>query len=69
MNRRGPGYNRQTSYAQDCFYVPTPNDQDDKMAIRFIGSFYERGMGCNDDEQEDRMTGGGRQEENVEMRF
>ena len=69
LNRRRPGYNRQTSYAQDCFYVPTPNDQDDKMAIRFIGNFYERGKGCNDDEQEDRMTGGGRQEENVEMRF
>ena len=35
VNRRRPGYNRQTSYSQDCFYVPTPNDQDDKKVEIF----------------------------------
>ena len=36
VNRRRFGYNRQTSYAQDCFYVPTPNGQDDKMKWKFL---------------------------------
>ena len=40
VNRRRPGYNRQTSYPQDCFYVPTPNGQDDKKKWKFLQGRY-----------------------------
>ena len=50
VNRRRPVCNRQTSYAQDCFYVPIPSDQDDKM------KFLRGRLFCGVEDEEDRMT-------------